>query len=229
MESSDKKTMQESLHYFDEDGKELELALVTSDIESVEATISVLPVMSVTLAVDTINAPDNCPKITIKPSQVKIAGPSDVLSAIDDGIVSIGSLDFSKLKAQVHSLSYDITLPSGCKVISGESTASVSVNLSAYTKGTVNCKITSKIDTKNYTTEFATKTLAVTVYGPEDLVDSLSASDVTAVADFTDMLDDVTSTNAVSLSVPLEITLGDDYKECWVYGTYSANVNVSMK
>ena len=229
VDSSDTKTMQESLHYFDENGKELELPLVTADIESVEATISVLPVMTVSLAVDSINTPENCPKITLKPSEVKIAGPQEELDNIKDGTVSIGLLDFSKLKPQVHSISYDITLPTGCKVISGETTANVTVNLSGYAKGTVNCKVVSKIDTQKYTTEFATKTISVTVYGPEDLVDSLTASDITAVADFTDLLDNVTSTNAVSLSVPLSITLGSQYNECWVYGSYTANVNVSMK
>ena len=85
-ESSDKWTSQESLHYFSEDGKELELPLVTADIESVEATITVLPVMNVSLAVDTISAPLNCPKISISPAEIKIAGPSDELDRIDDGI-----------------------------------------------------------------------------------------------------------------------------------------------
>ena len=228
-ENDDKKTMQESLHFFNEDGKELELPLVSADIESIEVTISVMPVMTVALAVDTVGAPDNCPSITIDPSEIKIAGPSDELDRIGDGIISIGYLDFSKLKAQSHTISYDITLPSGCRVISGETAATVGINLSSYTKGTVNCKISSKIDTKTYSTDFATSTVSVTVYGPEDLIDSISSSEITAVADFSDLLDDVTSTNAVSLSVPLNITLGSKYSECWVYGTYSANVNVSMK
>ena len=117
--TEDKTTVQESLHYYDEVGKELELPLVTADIESVEATISVLPVLNVSLSVETIGAPENCPDIVITPSEVKIAGPQDVLDRIDNQTISIGSLDFSKLKAQNHSFSYDITLPNGCRVISG--------------------------------------------------------------------------------------------------------------
>ena len=143
--------------------------------------------------------------------------------------ISVGVLDFSKLENTVHNLSYDISLPTGCKVISGESTASVGIDLSDYSKATVNCKISKRIDATKYNVDFNIDTVSITLYGPSGLMDSISSSDVTVIADFTDLLGDVTSTNAVSLSVPLTITLTSDYSKCWAYGTYSASANVSMK
>jgi YbbR domain-containing protein len=229
-DSDDTKTVQEKLHFLDADGKELDLPLVTSDVETIEATITVLPVMNVKLAIDTIGAPENCPTISLDPESVKIAGPQSVLDTIEDGIVSIGVLDFSKLKNQNHSFSYDITLPNGCKVLSNENTASVSVNLSSYVKTSVGCKITAKFDSSNYTADFATDSVTVILYGPESLISTITASDVSVVADFRGMeIEDVTSNTAVSISVPLTITLSDAYAKCWVYGSYTTTANVSLK
>jgi hypothetical protein len=50
------------------------------------------------------------------------------------------------------------------------------------------------------------------------------------VADFTGMeIDDVSSNSAVSISVPLTITLSDKYTKCWIYGGYTTTANVSLK
>ena len=228
-DTANTRTLQEKLVFYDEDGAKLDLPLVVTDIETVEATISVWPINTVTLAVNVTNAPDNAPEISITPSSVKIAGPQDVLDTIEDGILSVGTLDFARLKNEDSTLNYDISIPSGCKIISGETTAAVSVDLSSYAKTTVTGKISSKLDSSAYTAEFATNNVELTIYGPEDLTDELSASDVTVIADFTGLLDDLQSGNAVSVSVPLKVTLGSDYAECWVYGSYTTNVNVSAK
>ena len=228
-ESDDTKTIQEKIRFVDADGEELDLPLVTTDIETVEVTISVLPIMTVSLTVDTLGVPENCPEITLSPDTVKIAGPQNTLDSIKDGVVSVGTLDFSKLKNEDHHLSFDISLPGGCKVISGESAATVTVDLTDYTKTIVNCKITGKINHTRYSADFNIDTAAITIYGPSSLIDSISADDITVTADFTDMLSDVTTDNAVSLSVPLTVKLASAYSECWVYGTYTASANVSMK
>jgi YbbR domain-containing protein len=230
VDSDDTKTVQEKLHYLDADGNELDLPLVTADVETIEATITVLPVMNVTLAIDTLGVPDDCPAITISPNTAKIAGPQNILDSIEDGIVSIGVLDFSKLNNQKHSFSYDITLPNGCKILSAESTATVSVNLSSYAKTSVNCRITSKFDSSDYTADFASTSIPVIIYGPESLISSISSSDISVVADFTGMeMDEVTSNTAVSISVPLTIKLSGSYTKCWIYGAYTTTANVSMK
>ena len=227
--SDESKTVQESIHYLDADGKTLELPLVKADVETIEATITVLPVMNVTLAVETVGMPKNCSPISITPQTVKIAGPQSVLDSIENDTVSIGSLDFSKLKNEKHKFTYDISLPSGCKVISGETSATVAVDLSNYVKNTVEARISAKIDSSKYSVEFNTTTVNVEVYGPSGVVGNITPSHVTAVADFTDLLDGVTGNKSVSLSVPIKITFSSGYAECWAYGAYTTTANVSLK
>ena len=223
------KTFQESIKYLDSNSNELDLPLVTADVASIEVTINLLPVKNVSLTVDTMNAPDGHPSISIEPKTVKIAGPQNVLDEIKNSTVSIGQLDFENLENVVSKLNYDVTLPSGCRVISGETEAVVSIDLSQYKKTSVIGKITQKIDSGKYAAEFNVGSIAVTVFGPEESVSNISSSDVTITADFTDLLANVTADNAVSLSVPLTVTLSSAYKDCWVYGYYTADANVSMK
>ena len=223
------KTVQEKLYYYDSDGDKLDLPLVVADIDTVEVTISVLPISTVTLGVNVSNAPSDYPSISISPSTVKIAGAQETLDKIEKNTVKIGTLDFSKLKNKKNTLKYTISVPTGCKVISGETSANVSIDLSSYEMTTVTGKITSKIDSSLYSTEFATNNVELTIYGPAEALEDLSASDVSVVADFTGLLDDLTSGNAVSLSVPLKATLSSDYSSCWVYGAYTTNVNVTKK
>ncbi|MBQ3284070.1 MAG: hypothetical protein IJH40_00335 [Ruminococcus sp.] len=225
-------TVNEDLVFLDENGDKLYLPYVKTDIGTVEATITVLPISEVSLSVNVVNEPSEYPDIVIDPATVKIAGPQEVLDSIkdeDDNKVTLGELDFHTLKNEGNKQKYDITLPKGCKVISGETSATAYIDLNAYYSTTVSAKVTSKLDTSKYTVEFASNNIEVTVDGPEDLVNSVAASDVSAVADFTGLLDGIKSGSAVSLSVPLNVTLSDDYSKCWVYGTYTVNVNVTKK
>ena len=222
-------TVNKDLVFFDENGEKLYLPYVTTDIGTVEATISVLPITEVSLKVDTANAPSEYPDITMSPARVKIAGPQDVLDSLEDNTVTIGTLDFTKLKNEGNKEKFDISLPKGCKVISGETTATASIDLNEFYSTTVNAKVSSKLDSSKYTVEFPSNNVEITVNGPQDLIDSISASDITAIADFTGLLDDATTGSAVSLSVPLKISLSSDYAQCWVYGSYTVNVNVTKK
>ena len=226
----DSQSFQVKLKYLDKDENELDLPLVTADVETVEATLSVLPVMNVNLTVDVINAPEDHPEISLVPSKVKIAGPQSELDQIENDTVSIGTLDFSKLTNKEYSLPYDITLPKECKVISANVIGTtVKIDLSEYDKTVISTKISSKIDATKYTTEFVDNNISITIYGPEDELEELTASDITVIADFTDKLSEVTPGNTISLSVPLTVSLSSKYPNCWIYGTYTASVNVSMK
>ncbi|WP_407382861.1 YbbR-like domain-containing protein [Ruminococcus sp.] len=223
------KTINEDLVFLDDDGEKLYLPYVKTDIGTVEATISVLPVAEVSLRVDVANAPSNYPNITIDPPTVKIAGPQDALDNIKDNKVTIGSLDFTKLKNEGNKQKFDITLPSGCKVISGETSATAYIDLNSYYSTTVAAKVTTKLDSSKYTVEFASNNAEIVINGPEDLINAISSSDVTAIADFTGLLDGADKDSAVSISAPLKISLGSDYSDCWVYGTYTVNANVTKK
>ena len=225
---SNTQTIEKELIYLDENGDELELALSNADINKVKVTLSVYPVVDVSLNVEVQNAPSSYPKIGISPSSIKVAGPKDALAEIIDNKFTVGVLDFTKLSNEKISRNFDLALPKGCKVISGETSATVSIDLSSYVASTVTCKIASNIDSDQYKTDFASSNVDITVYGPEDVVKDITASGISVIADFTGLLDEGIS-GTVSLQVPLTITLTSAYSECWVYNTYTANVNVSEK
>ncbi|MBQ3418021.1 MAG: hypothetical protein IJH32_09360 [Ruminococcus sp.] len=225
---SNTQTIEKELVYLDENGEALDLQLTTADVNKVEVTLSVYPVVDVSLNVEVLNAPSSYPKISISPSSIKVAGPKDALSEITDNKFTVGSLDFSKLTNEKIVRNFDLALPKGCKVISGETSASVSVDLSSYVKSTITCKIASNIDSDKYKTDFASTNVDITVFGPEDVIEDLTASGISVIADFTGLLDDKIS-STVSLQVPLSVTLTSSFSECWVYGYYTANVNVSEK
>lgn len=225
---SNTQTIEKKLVYLDENGEELELQLSTADIDRVKVTLLIYPVVDVSLNVEVQNAPSSYPKISISPSTIKVAGPKDALSEITDNKFTVGALDFSKLSNEKISRSFDLSLPKGCKVISGETSATVSIDLSSYVSNTVTCKIASNIDSDKYKTDFASSNIDITVFGPEDVVKDITASGISVIADFTGLLDDGVS-GTVSLQVPLSITLTSAFSECWVYDSYTANVNVSEK
>ncbi len=226
-----KQTVQEKLVYLDSNDNKLDLPLVVTDVETVEATIQVLPVKSFDLAVEISNAPSGAPSVSISPSSVKIAGPQETLDDLADksGDWVIGKLDYSKLSNKKETQKFDLSLPTGCKIISGETTATATVDLSDYSKSEVTCKISSRLDATTYTAVYATNNIGVTVCGPEDLLSSISASDMTVIADFTGLLDNLKTGSSISLSVPLKISFSSAYSECWVSGSYTANVNVTKK
>ena len=200
-----------------------------SDIDTVNVTITVQPIVSVDLAVNVSNAPDDAPAVSMKPSSVKIAGPQDTLDEIENNTVVIGGLDYSKLQNVYVNQKYNITLPSGCKVISGETSAVASVDLTSYYPAYLTAKINSKIDTSTYSVEFASNNVDLTIYGPEEKADMITSSDVSVVADFTGLLDDMKDKSSLSLTIPLKITLSSDYSDCWAYGSYTTTVNVTKK
>ena len=228
-ELSDTVTIEKSIIYLDKDGNELELPLTTADIDTVEVALTVYPVMDVTLQVDVANAPSSYPRISISPSTIKIAGPQDSLDEIEDNAISIGTIDFTKLSNEKITNSYDISLPSNCKNLSGEAVASVSIDLSSNVQKTVSCKIAGSLDSDTYKTDFSSNNIDITVIGPKDVVEEITASNISVIADFTDKLSGVTSSNTVSVEVPLTVTLSSDFDECWIYGSYTANVNISQK
>lgn len=228
------KIVQEKLKFLDADGKELDLKLVKPEFDTVDVTINVWPTMTVKLAVDTVGAPEkNCPAIQLSPSVVKIAAPQSVLDQIVNGTVSIDTLDFSKLKNEKVKNEIPIELPEGCKLTSGESTATLSVDLSSYQKGTYSSKITADTDTidaAKYSFSFSETIATITLYGPESVINSIDSSKITVKADFTGLLSGITADNpAGQLTVPLTVTLPSEYAECWVYGSYTVSANVSMK
>lgn len=228
------KTVQETLKYLDAEDKELDLDLVTAEFDTVEATVTVLPKISVKLTVDPVGQPSDCPTIKFDPVMISVAGPQSALDTIEDNTISLGELDFSELTNTKITLTRDITLPSGCISVNGVDTAAVSVDLSKYSMTSVNCTVTPTVDTSkyllsNYSLEF-NETIPVTVYGPESVLSSLTSSKISAVMDLTEYLKDLASNKSKTVTAPITVKLkGTDVSDCWVYGDFTVSVSITKK
>lgn len=229
-EVKESQNIDKMLIFLDKDGNELNLTLSETNVDTVTVALTVLPVMQIDLSVDVTNAPLNFPKINISPNSIKIAGSKDVLNSIANNTVVIGNVDFSKLRNEKSSLTFDITLPSGCKNLNNDSTAKVDIDLSNFVKkelNVTNFKATN-IDLSAYNVSFRSNSIKVTVYGPKDIVDKISTDNITAIADASVALK---NNDAKSLEMPLSLTFSFEkgFETCWVYGSYTENVNISKR
>lgn len=216
------------LVFLNADGEKLNLKMSTVSVESVKATLNALPILEVKLKVDAINAPKSHPAIRVSPNKIKVAAEQSVLDSIEDGEITIGSLNFSNLLNKNNVITYDISLPNGCKNLSNSTTAKVRVDCSDYDRKnfTVNSFSSDKIDLTKYSVVFNTTNIDVTVCGPAELIKEMNSSDIICKVDFTDKIDENLKDN-VSLELSFSFDFTEKYKKCWVYGEYTAMVTVS--
>lgn len=224
------KTEEFDLVFLDKDGNVLDLRMSDTNASSIEVSLTPLPILEVELDLDVVNAPKSHPAVSINPRRIKIAAEQAVLDNIKDNTVTIGTLDFSDLTNKKNELTYDITLPNGCKNLSDTTSTTVSVDLSVCerTSVTVNHFNGANIDLSQYNVVFNSSGLDITVCGPSDLIDSIISSDIIAKVDFSGKLDEADK-DSVSLELPITFEFTKDYANCWVYGYYTVSVSVTKK
>ncbi len=224
------KTDRFDLVYLDKNGNELNLSMSDADVTSIEVSLTPLPILEVELSLDVVDAPIDYPDFTLSPNTIKIAAEQSVIDSIKNNKVTIGTLDFSSLDNTKHSLTYDISLPNGCKNLSDSTSAKVTIDLSEYekTKLTVNHFSSSNADLTKYNVVFNSSGLDVFVCGPSELISDIRSADVIATVDFSNKLVDVDK-DTVSLELPLMFKFTKDNAQCWVNGDYTVSVSVTKK
>lgn len=225
-------TLQETLVFLDKNGKEIDLQYVTSDLKSVEVTVTSQPKKEVNLALDIQNAPDKAPAIVLVPARATVYGPAEQIALIKDDSVVIGTLDYRKLENKNYQIPYDISLPEELKdchvIVESEDSVMAKIDLSSYSAKTITVDIKTKVDTSKYTAEISSSTsVKLTIYGPASVLSQLTAKNISVIADITQMADQLDDEKTVSISVPLTVTLGSKFITCWVHETEPISVNVS--
>ncbi len=228
-QSADTLTVRRNLTFLDSTGNEVSSPYISSNIDDVTVTANIYPVMDVNLKLNMLNAPDDPPSIKLSPSTIKIAGPQDTLDEIEDDTITIGNFDYSTMTNTEVELKMDISLPTGLRNLSNDTSVTVATDLSDYVKKSITCKISSNLNSSEYRSEFNADKIEITAYGPKDVIDTLSASNISVIADFSANMSEIAEANTLSLSVPLTVTLTKSYTSCWIYGSYTADVTVSKK
>lgn len=203
---------------------------LTMNVDTIDVTIPVTPVKTVSLTASTLHQPEGFSqdRIQISPSEITIAGTSDVLSGISeiqlDTIIDFAQLDVNGTNV----FTSDITLPSGVRNISAVgdavSQATVTINLNGYEEASVTTSA-ANIQLVNAPTgaQLSTSSLPVSVVGPEAQVTRLTGSEVSVQVDLSNFQD-----RTGTVEVPATVTLtGAAADSCWVVGEYTVSVNFS--
>lgn len=209
---------------YNSEGQEIKTDLLSLDFKTVEAAISVLPEKEVPLKPVFTNLPSGLQitddMISVEPSSIMLAGTDDVLVKTDS--VSLAPIDFTTLTNTRTTFDLAVEIPTDCKNISNTSTAKVTLDLSSLSsKKLVVEKFTVQGLASGYSAEVTQKNLEVTVYGMSSQIDSLNASDITAVID-------VSASGGMKGSVSMPVTFAiENGSSCWVSGSYKANLTIS--
>ena len=203
---------------------------LTMNVDTIDVTIPVTPVKTVSLTASTLHQPEGFSqdRIQISPSEITIAGTSDVLSGISE-IQLDTIIDFAQLDVDgTNVFTSDITLPSGVRNISAVgdavSQATVTINLNGYEEASVTASA-ANIQLVNAPTgaQLSTSSLPVSVVGPEAQVTRLTGSEVSVQVDLSNFQD-----RTGTVEVPATVTLtGAAADSCWVVGEYTVSVNFS--
>lgn len=215
------------LVFLDANGEEVNTTYTSPSIQNLTVTLNVLNKFDANLKVDIVNGPEKHPEIKLSPSILSIACTDEAQLEIKDNMVSAGTLDFSQLTNEDNIVTFDISLPKGCKNLSKETKLTVEIDLSEYERKELVCSISDKF-TDEYNIEYADKAIHVVVYGPKSSIEEIKASDVTIYPDFTNILDDISETYS-SFEVPLICEMSQSYNDCFAHGKYTTTISISKK
>lgn len=211
---------------YDAAGGEIKNELITTSADSVTVTISVLPKKKLPLEATFTNVPagfntDNFANMV--PKEITIAGPEDTIGKMDS--VELEPIDFSEISPTNTTFTREVALPNGCKNISNITQVTVTLDLSGYStvRQTVN-KFNFKNLPSGYTATPTTSAIEVTIVGPENVIEDLASSDLSAVIDLKSLGQNFVGSTEVPVTI--EVT---GVKNCWAYSQmkYTANITVS--
>lgn len=211
----------------DENDKEVSQSLLKLSFEKVKATVTVLPEKTVSIEPVFINKPEGLAikdnMITISPPDILLAGPESELKKISS--VKLEPIDFSTIKNE--KITFDelgINIPENCKSISNDSSAKVTLDLSAFSAKTFTVeKFSVEGLSEDYNYEVTSKSIDVVVIGSKADIEKLTASQITAAID-------TSASSGKTGSVEMPVTFKfSDVTTCWAYGSYQANVTISKK
>ncbi len=213
-----------SIILYDDNGKEIPKDMLTMDITSVQAKISVLPEKEVNVIPEFVNKPSGIKisddMISIEPSTIMLAAPANVLEQTSN--VKLETIDFSTLKNEKHTFKVGIDIPSDCKNISNTTSAELTIDLSKFKSKTFTLD-KFKVDglSSEYTARVTQVNLPVTIIGSEEELSKLNNDSITAVIDTSDF-----KGTLGSVQMPVNIQINGT-TTCWAYGSYKANLTIS--
>lgn len=223
-------TENKELSLLDSDGVEISKELFSITPDSVDVTIRISPKKEVPLklAFATNSVPDGIDAqslVNINPSVVTITGSEEDLAKVDEVELS-PMINFStKLLPSISDLGeFTMSLPSGVTTIDGKDKATVTMDWTGYTTKTVTIESFSIAGLQmGYEATVATPSIDVEISGPETVLEELTADNIVATANLSDLED---STEALR-EVPVVIRFSNA-QGCWTNKSYTVIVSIAQ-
>lgn len=197
----------------------LEFTDVQTDAETVMATVPISMKKDVALDVTLISGggatSDNVIK-SIEPKTITLIGDAATLEGINT--ISLDTIDLSDYST-FPKKEYTIVLPNGTENLSGVSTATVELTFTGLAD---NLYTVSNLDYINledgYSASIMTSSLVVKIRAPEDVLDSIGANNIRAVADLTGL----TTTSRAPVTIYV-----DGFEEAGAVGDFTLYVEIT--
>ncbi len=207
------------------DAKGNKIDYITIDT-AVTANIPVLKVETLQPKVNFVNAPadvESLVDIDYSVSSVQ-AGVIDSAGITD---LTVGDIDFSKVKQGENEFTFDLTDISGVLVLDGSNEITVTVTVpNNFESKTVSLSRSDIIinSPEGYTSTAVSLTKShITLIGSADSIDKINKESIIASCDLSSQQGSATVSEGASLQT---ITFSvKDYNDVWVYGTYTVNVS----
>jgi YbbR domain-containing protein len=217
------KTVSDSLSYtlMDADGNPVESDEIRCNVDKIGVLMQVNMVKEVPLTVQFIEgggATEDNVVAHIDPATVTIKGPAETLEGLNS--ISVGRIDLSTIQT-TYTETFNIVIDDGLtNQTQSEATVTVELkNLKESTFRVTNLELANKPD--NLKATLGTISLQVTLRGSTDVMDSISASNIRAVADLSAL-----GSSTGQFSVPVDIYV-DGFTNVGAMGSYSVLVSIS--
>ena len=196
--------------------------LITTDVEEVVLTLDILQKKELQLVMNVLNgggATAENSTITIEPRTITVVGSQEALADLDR--LELGTIDLAALTQDMEPTAYAIPQIPGVTNLTGITEAMVSVtfpNLKT-TKFTVNQFETMNVPAE-MEVEVVTKQLEITVRGPRNLVNQMTAEHLTVKVD-------LSNAQLGTYTVRGTIVMAAGYEEVGALGSYNVTVTLS--
>lgn len=186
-ELSDTTTVPATLELRDENGEVYTPEYTTMDSETANVTLTVYQVRELPLVVDFIGTPTNFDtgslRYTLSQDTLRVAGPARTISALEE--LTVTNFDLSQEFELGRDYQRLVELPSGIVSLDGVTSVTLSFDTSDMGSTTLNISNISAINVpSNYEVEILSSMVSgVTLYGPAEEVEALSADSVVAQID----------------------------------------------
>ena len=201
-----------------------EIQNITIDkTDNFTVTIPVFKLAKLPVSVELTNMPTGVTqddiKISYSVSSLNVAGEASTIDEMKS--VVIGTVDFSELTNAETTFDFDVSKIAGINVKSKVSSIKVTIDLSGYESKKINLS-SSDIEIVNATDKkvtILTESIDITAAGLTDSVDSIKASNISAVLNIDDEIESGDNQK-------LALTLKTSVQGVWVVGTYEVEANV---